>query len=668
MPPFLTILQYVVPLVFLLILIDCWRTPNLLPLFGSTRTARIAWTLAILTANPVLLVGYVLVARKQWWSFEREQRRDRILLACICMGVLLQIPFGQANYEKVIHKNGESFSHWGLSVGGNNASTSTNSSTSTSRGAAPLEVRKIRVTASRDPLSWAIGEKVAELFSKEPWAESIELVPRGHVAQEEASLSPELFVDVHAGNCSHLPIPLYNKFTGPIRVTVSSAPHYVENSLPGNRALNRSPIETNANVKLDFTRVGLAWGSAYYGDPAKEVASKFESGPLAHIRELVQKYGMAGDFPAALVPQLPSLNYEPNTSIPSFLIGKSELVRILEAYSPFIHNRSSFQFEDDRRALTVLGELKESLVDVGWTNFYEEERPLERSYIKARKGGATLTASRWPLPQWRPMTSYMSGVDSDGEQFSEQFHQPEPPLSGDSELFVVTITYPFEGDELRSLATSLVSEATESPNATQVAELLILQKFLDDEGEEILRRGMREFPSPKGADWLTLAKLDIGADDLDAAAGAAEIARALFKLERNYSEETTVQKLIQEHNLQLPEREDGEEPYLNYELMAAAGFPSLGPDSKAASASIGPGEAARIVTKGREGEVVLWTLGVKQLEPEIQLTSVIMRAWSQSYTSGSLQNLTTATGNGLRFDLQGEVKQGRIQLEITIVE
>lgn len=114
MPLSALLLQYAIPLVFLLILVDCWRTPNLLPLFGSVRTARIAWSLAIITANPFLLVVYLVVARKQWWTTQREQRRDRVLLACIGASVLLQIPFGQSDYKKVVLPNGESISSWGL--------------------------------------------------------------------------------------------------------------------------------------------------------------------------------------------------------------------------------------------------------------------------------------------------------------------------------------------------------------------------------------------------------------------------------------------------------------------------------------------------------------------------------------------------------------------------
>ena len=209
MPLSALLLQYAIPLVFLLILVDCWRTPNLLPLFGSVRTARIAWSLAIITANPFLLVVYLVVARKQWWTTQREQRRDRVLLACIGASVLLQIPFGQSDYKKVVLPNGESISSWGLSVQANSAMAGTNSSSMTRGGSPPVAVGKIRVTASKDPLSWAIGKGVAQLFTGQPWAETVELWPRGTVALDESTRSADIFVDIDATDCSHLPLPFF---------------------------------------------------------------------------------------------------------------------------------------------------------------------------------------------------------------------------------------------------------------------------------------------------------------------------------------------------------------------------------------------------------------------------------------------------------------------------
>ena len=56
------------------------------------------------------------------------------------------------------------------------------------------------------------------------------------------------------------------------------------------------------------------------------------------------------------------------------------------------------------------------------------------------------------------------------------------------------------------------------------------------------------------------------------------------------------------------------------------------------------------------------------LEPEILLTSVVERGMSSTYTSGTLESMRSRIGNGLPMDLVGEVKGGRLELEITVVE
>ncbi len=249
-------------LAMVLLLLDCWRSAKLLPMFGSVRKARVIWSLSFLLTNPFMLLLYMAIARKQWVLVETPEKRDRVVLIGLFLSALLQLPPLEPSYT-ARERPGIEFTFFptsyvgaiGWSMGGGGGQPRPESWVVTG-------AREVRITSTRDPIAWKVAQEIARRFRQEHWTARVE--PNLGVADASIeSREQEVCIEVDGSGMRTHWCPMCNWIDGELVIyqTYQSFPKSQGGEMPSDQLVRRR----EAHVKGMVTRVGVCLGDAYYG-------------------------------------------------------------------------------------------------------------------------------------------------------------------------------------------------------------------------------------------------------------------------------------------------------------------------------------------------------------------------------------------------------------------
>lgn len=586
-------------LVWLALFANCLRTQRLLPVAGSTKRARILWSLSFLLVNPVFALLYLTVGREGRLHIARPQWRTTVGAVGITVALWLQFFAGGLSSPEVIAAGSRSR----LSLAANAHWFSANSTVINrgTYGAPAVGSRRIRVVHTDDRLSRAIATQVAHAFADQWWAETVELWPRNR-APELGALAPDRYIDIDASDVITIPTPIIQAFHGRVLFQSSQAPSHM-GAWPNNDSRIRlGQAEVSGDLDISFARAGTALGTSFYGEPAQVVSDKILSSLLQELNANAERFGFVTDPPGVLA-------HTP-VELPDAL-AKLKLMAIDREYARYLHERARFTFEDRRDTASVLADLAETLRTEGWGINLAASPEGERGVLSGNKDDVHLTIGRWPMPAFVPYVAW-----SNGEKMPRQ---AEPICESP---FLIVLEYRFTDDELGVI----LNRSMEAP--IDFDTVRALQALLTQEQWKTVSEHLHSEPRPFARDWLMLTKAHQEQDDTEAAIRALRVASQLASFDEDREAQKKVTSVADELEVKLKKRL----PYPDYEFLVAAGFTPL--DLDAIGLDLRVGQTARFVSLGSAESAVTLTLGMQQLRPSIEYTMNIKAPEASGSISG----------------------------------
>lgn len=627
-------LAYLWLLVWLALFANCLRTQRLLPIAGSTRRARILWSLSFLLVNPIFALLYLTVGREGRLNISRSQLRTAVGSVGIAVALWLQFFAGGLGSTEVIAAGSRS----GLSLTANVHWTNTSSSV-VSRGFLPAPAvgpRRIRVVHTEDRLSRAIATQVAHSFADQWWTETVELWPRSRTP-ELGGLAPDRYIDIDASDVSTIPTPVVQTFRGRVLFQSSEAPSHMGPWPNNDNRIRLGQVEVSGDLDLSFTRVGTALGTSFYGEPARAVSDNIVSSLLEKLNTNAGRFGFVSD-PAGVLAHTP-------IELPNALSELNPKV-IDREYARYLHERARFTFEDERQTALVFAELHETLSAEGWIVNSTGAGEGERGVLSGNKDGVHLTIGRWPAPAFVSYVAWSNG---------EKMPRPAEPIC--ESPFLVVLEHRFTDDELEAI----VSQSLEAP--IDLDTVRALQALLSQDQWKTVSEHLLSEPRPFARDWLMLTKAHQEQDDSEAAIRALRIASRLAFMDEDREAQKAVASVAEKLEVELEKRP----AYPDYQFLVAAGFAPLDLDAMVLDLRIG--QTARFVALGSEDSAVTLTLGMQELRPTIEYTMNIKASeGSGSIFGPRVPESSTSVLCGVAFTVEAAARGDHAELVVRLVE
>ncbi len=586
-------------LLWLVLLVHCFRKKRFFPILGSGLSTKALWLLTFLFFNPLLTLLYLIFGLALRPPIKRKARAlgrvGSVLAAVLIVAtvVLFEMPaIGDRQSGPVVITEDDTKptgkpaltfeANAGKLASSNNYSTSTFSSHSQN---ARFSAASILILCRDDHL---LLDKVTRILQQQlaaqPYVKRVTYYPPSEAADMKEML-PDVFIMLAMPRIDETKSPIGRKLDATLTCSAGRTlyPGHSHTFYSNSPPVINFGIESTLEHKSNFT--GIESRQARYKQQARDIADQLAKGLIGQFDKWKDAHG--------LLPELPDFLYPLTTDVCDFDFLQGESARvILSGTGLLLNNHTTWMFIDDRPTLDVLKECRDKLRQLGWRGGREldgeSKHPIESMTMS--KGDEQITIFRQ-----RRRNRNLGRIVFDN---SDEPAKPMPMIAHYRSLFT--------SDQMNNAMDQLLNADVD------IETIMIFEQFIrNDQHKEKFLSLIEQNPVQSMRGCLTLADFYADENQLEKATAAFMRARVFARVDKKLNPESNRFKQIA--------KKLGDESLakaaMDISHFTEAGFIDLTDRTETATVEKGLNDPAAFCIVNDEGDICTVVLTIQPAAP-----------------------------------------------------